>query len=126
MTNLESKCWELHSQQECCAPECGIIEDPDSIYQTVRAQDTDHIRRSKFLDDVADLINGDRERDYGKASENFNRIAMMWSGYFGDEITEHDVAACLALLKIARLATSPHHKDSWKDLAGYATLGGTL
>jgi hypothetical protein len=34
-----------------------------------------------------------------------------------------DVAAMLALLKIARLQQSPNHRDSWVDLAGYAACG---
>lgn len=126
MTSLEGKVWDEFNQrqQECCAPECGIIENPQGGFEEMPI--SDHERREIFLDNVSNLINGEREQDYGRAIENFGRIARMWSAYFGDDITVHDVAACLAMLKIARLATSPTKRDSWLDLAGYATLGGTL
>ena len=125
MTNLESKVWELHSQTECCAPELGIIEDPEDIYTPSNVEPT-HERRERFLDEVCDLINGDREKEYGPAVENFQRIAELWAAYHNSDFTIYDVAAMLALLKIARLANRPSNPDSWKDLAGYATLGGTL
>ena len=36
------------------------------------------------------------------------------------------VAALLALLKIARIATGHGKSDNWVDLAGYAACGGEL
>lgn len=41
-------------------------------------------------------------------------------------VSSGDVAALLALMKIARLAHSPDHADSWTDLAGYAALGAEV
>ena len=35
--------------------------------------------------------------------------------------TAHDVAICMALLKIARIMHS-HHEDAYIDLAGYAAI----
>jgi hypothetical protein len=32
----------------------------------------------------------------------------------------------MALVKIARLANSPDHMDSWIDIAGYAACGGEI
>ncbi len=38
-------------------------------------------------------------------------------------IDEADVAVMGALIKVARLAETPDHEDSWVDLAGYAACG---
>ncbi len=81
---------------------------------------------------VADkMVNGDRQGDYGTPERNFERIAMLWTHYLGPEklhvvITPTDVAAMLALLKIARIASGHGKADNWVDLAGYAACGGEL
>lgn len=96
--------------------------------------------RRQLLLDAADTIDGDRNDTYGGPESSFKAIATMWSAYlesrgfcqhrpFADRenppiIYPHDVAAMMAMLKIARIATtSGKHKDSWLDLAGYAACG---
>ena len=83
-------------------------------------------RRTLFLQEVEKLVNGDRAKDYGDAQENFQRIADLWSAFYGAKFTPKQVAVMLNLLKVSRLANTIDHEDSWKDMAGYATLGGTL
>ena len=83
------------------------------------------IRRQLLLD-AADTIDGDRNETYGGPEQSFAKIADFWNTYLGwsDMITPQDVAAMLALLKIARISGSAGaHKDSWLDLAGYAACG---
>ena len=83
------------------------------------------IRRQLLLD-AADTIDGDRNETYGGPEQSFAKIADFWNTYLGwsDMITPQDVAAMLALLKIARISGSAgSHKDSWLDLAGYAACG---
>lgn len=69
--------------------------------------------------------------------DNFKLIAELWmqylraSGVIASEekfyIRPQDVAAMLALLKIARIATGNVCKaDNWVDLAGYAACGGEI
>ena len=82
--------------------------------------------RETVLTTAEQLINGERAKDYGDASENFQRIANLWTPILGVEITATDVALCLTQLKVARLITSPAHKDSWVDAAGYIALGGEI
>lgn len=82
--------------------------------------------RETVLTTAEQLINGDRAKDYGDASENFQRIANLWAPILGVEVTATDVALCLTQLKVARLITSPAHKDSWVDAAGYIALGGEI
>lgn len=82
--------------------------------------------RETVLTTAEQLINGQRAKDYGDASENFQRIADLWTPILGVQVTASDVALCLTQLKVARLITSPTHKDSWIDAAGYIALGGEI
>lgn len=78
------------------------------------------------------LIQGQRQEDYGDKLQNFSQIAMLWQGYLAPKlqhnaaITPEDVALCMILVKMARLAKSPDHKDSVLDIAGYAGCYDTL
>ena len=83
------------------------------------------MKKQDVLDEAGRIISQDREQQYGEATDNFGRIAVMWSAYLGDSIRKSDVAAMMALVKIARLANE-HKDDSWVDLAGYAALGAEL
>ena len=82
--------------------------------------------RGKVLADAAALIDGDRQGDYGPPAENFRRIALLWTAYLGRDVTPPQVAHMMALLKIARLARTPAHRDSSVDLCGYAALAAEL
>ncbi|WP_143119979.1 DUF6378 domain-containing protein [Mycobacterium marinum] len=88
------------------------------------------IRRSSegnmsILDEAKSLINGQRRQDYGGITESFTVIAGMWAAYLGREITCHDVANLMVLLKTAR-ARNGYHRDSYVDICGYAALTEVL
>lgn len=80
----------------------------------------------QMLASAADAI-GARGAAYGPPDENFKRIAAYWTAHLGDRLrgvlTPADVAAMSALIKLARLAETADHADSWLDLAGYAACG---
>ena len=80
--------------------------------------------RDEILDLAKQLINGDRNADYGEASKNFDDIAQIWGAVLNRPVTRKEVALCMVGVKMARLAKSPDHDDSWVDLCGYAALGG--
>ena len=87
--------------------------------------------KSEILKTAENIVNGDREKQYGKAEDNFNTIANLWADYLSvkvepTDIEPKDVAARLALLKIARIATGHAKEDNWVDLAGYAACGGEI
>lgn len=84
------------------------------------------MKRDDVISKAAELINGARATDYGDPVESFTRLAMIWSAILGVEVTASQVALCLAGLKMARLAHTPSHADSWVDLVGYAALGGEI
>lgn len=91
--------------------------------------------REKILQEAKKCVCGEREQDYGSPERNFALIAAFWEVYLkkccvapGAECTVNpeDVAAMMALLKIARIASWHGGEDSWVDLAGYAACGGEL
>lgn len=78
-----------------------------------------------ILLEAHNLINGERQGDYGAPANGFNRIAAMWSAYLGREIKGHDVACMMALLKLAREAHN-HKPDNLIDAAGYIGLAADM
>lgn len=82
--------------------------------------------RSEILAAAERCVVGDREQDYGGPERNFTRIAEFWTTYLGYPVDAKDVAAMLALLKIARIASGHAKADNWIDLAGYAACGGEI
>lgn len=93
--------------------------------------------RPEILAAAKACVCGDREQDYGSPENNFETIAVLWSTYIRalrpeskdwafNELGAKDVAAMLALLKIARIASGRAKADNWIDLAGYAACGGEI
>lgn len=80
------------------------------------------------LDEAKEIIYGDREKTYGHPSKNLKAIARMWNSYLtsrlniDSQLNEKDVAVLMVLLKGARLANDPSHRDSVVDICGYAAL----
>lgn len=73
------------------------------------------------------IIYGDREKTYGHPSKNLKTIAVMWNAYLNakkdeEEINAKDVAALMMLVKVARFANDPSHRDNLVDICGYAAL----
>ena len=90
------------------------------------------MKRDEILDTAKYCVCGDREHDYGSPERNFDVIANLWADYLQargveiDFLEPNDVAAMLALLKIARIASGHAKEDNWIDLAGYAACGGEI
>lgn len=84
------------------------------------------MRRDKILDKAKSIINGEREGTYGKAEDSFGRIASLWSGYLGVQISSTDVANLMILMKVARNSSGVYKEDNWIDICGYAALGGEV
>lgn len=85
--------------------------------------------RKEILDAALKCVNGDRDQQYGKPEDSFGTIAAFWNAYLGldspeSAVSSRDVAAMLALMKIARISTGAQKDDNWIDLAGYAACGG--
>lgn len=72
-----------------------------------------------ILQEAERIVNGPRASDYGDARENHQRIADIWSALLRVKVTPEQVAMCMIGVKLARLANTPDHRDSWVDIAGY-------
>lgn len=83
--------------------------------------------RQDMLRTVERLVSSNRNLDYGEPVENMARTAEMLAAFLGKrtgrELEATDVAAFGIILKLGRLAENPTHKDSWQDVAGYASIG---
>lgn len=85
-------------------------------------------KHENILREAESIIYGDREQTYGKPSKNLTCIAQFWTAYLDNRqnsdkpLGATDVAAMMTLLKIARLANSPEHRDSLVDGCGYLAL----
>ena len=78
-----------------------------------------------ILKEAEKLVGGDRQEDYGDKLTNHENIADLWSVFLQKKITAHDVAICMALVKVARLMNQ-HKKDSYLDMAAYAAIAGEI
>ena len=81
--------------------------------------------RQRVLKEAEKCVCGKREQDYGEPEDSFQKIGTFWTAYlnYAVKIDAEDVAAMMALLKIARICMNNLHFDSWVDLAGYAACG---
>ena len=83
--------------------------------------------RSSLLAAAEKAVCGDRDQSYGGPEASFATIGRMWGAYLCvADFDPGDVAAMLALMKLARLGHNGSHWDSWLDLAGYAACGAEV
>ena len=84
--------------------------------------------KTSVLEEAQTIIYGDREKTYGHPAKNLKTIANMWNAYMNNmddgnfTITAKDVAAMMMLVKVARFANDPSHRDNLVDVCGYAAL----
>jgi len=88
-------------------------------------------KKESILAEAERVIYGDREKTYGTPGKNLTNIAELWEAYLmgrglldvgSSGVLPTDVANMMILLKVARLANNPGHRDSLVDIAGYAAL----
>lgn len=80
-------------------------------------------KREECLRRANEIVNGQREQQYGSPEDNFKMVAELWSSYLEADVSAVDVAMMMALLKIARISTGTFKQDSFVDIAGYAACG---
>ncbi len=68
----------------------------------------------------------DRGLQYGDPTANHIRIAQLWSAYLNRGIEPHEVAICMALVKISRIAEQSTHRDSYADALSYLAISGHI
>lgn len=85
--------------------------------------------KPSFVDEALNITRKNREGIYGKPSKNFETTAKMLEAWinarpgrivYGEvKINTLDIADIMCILKLARLANQPLHRDSRVDLVGY-------
>jgi len=101
--------------------------------------------RGEILNDAIQIINNDRQDQYGDPEDSFDEIAEYWQVYlrnlilrkakqieseindyiFQDWLSSEDVAMLMVLLKIAR-EQHKHKRDNIVDAAGYLGIVGDM
>lgn len=66
-----------------------------------------------------------RAQHYGDPRPNMERTAGLWSAYLGHEVTAHDVAQMMVLVKVSRSKVS-RHDDNYEDQVGYSEIARML
>lgn len=82
-------------------------------------------RRGGVLLRALDVINGERQQQYGNPEDSFEDIAWAWNWWLDSDnapITAADVAMMMALLKIAREKNGAGKTDNIVDACGYLGL----
>ena len=85
-----------------------------------------NLKSENFLNQAQALVKGQRQKDYGDKVDNHTNIAKLWSAYKDVNITPHDVAIMMALLKIARTKLGSVSMDTYIDMAAYGAIAGEI
>ena len=80
----------------------------------------------QFLNKASSLVKGQRHKDYGDKVDNHKNIAKLWSAYKDTEITAHDVAIMMCLLKVARTKLGEVSEDTYIDMSAYGAIAGEI
>ena len=68
----------------------------------------------------------ERGEVYGDPRVNLGRTAVLWSAFLGRDVSPAQVAVCMSLVKISRIAASPGHADSFLDARAYLEIAEGL
>jgi len=75
--------------------------------------------------DALRLVDEDRQEKYGDYDKNMQRIAEMWSGFLGTDISAMDVALMMVLVKISR-SKAGYARDNAVDGVAYFLIHDSL
>ena len=112
-----------------------VLAGDPAVLLTIRPVAKVPTARRELLEEAADLVDGDRNAQYGDPVDDFRRTAAYWSTHLGgvlrrkanecrvvlgDDVLDivdrlldpHDVAVMMQQLKQSRLAWMPHKRDT--------------
>ena len=82
--------------------------------------------RGRVLLHAHDIINGQRQQQYGNPEDSFSEIAALWNWWLGPRLnaplTEQDVAMMMTAMKLAREKNGAGKTDNVVDACGYLGL----
>jgi hypothetical protein len=82
------------------------------------------MKANDYLTEARAIIQ-DRGLDYGHPSDNMSRTASLWAAYLEMPVEPHQVAMCMALVKVAR-SMETGKVDNYIDGAAYMAISGQL
>ena len=82
------------------------------------------MKTEEALQLAKELIAGPGAKTYGDKIVNHANIGKLWSAYLDKEITAHDAAVMMALLKVARTKFGQPTEDTYVDAAAYMAIAG--
>jgi len=84
--------------------------------------------RGKVLKEAIEVINGERQDQYGKPEDSFALIAEFWTSYvkrINRDLDAKDIALMMVLFKLAR-EIYQGKRDNLVDGAGYIGIAGDM
>lgn len=104
--------------------------------ERMQTASTPELPRGSVLQEARQIINGERQDQYGSPENSFRLIAEFWTGYLRASccttggllraVKPGDVAVLMTLLKIAREAMGSGKRDNIVDACGYLGLYGDM
>ena len=79
-----------------------------------------------IYDQARHLTSTERQAQYGAPEDNLGRIGALWSAYLGKDLSAHDVAVMMALVKIGRISSGVTVRDNYVDAVAYIGLADQL
>jgi hypothetical protein len=86
------------------------------------------MKRAACLDTAKALVTRHRQVQHGSFPETYGAIAVFWSTWIKArhgvalDLSAHDCAMMMGLLKVGRAAKNPAKVDNYVDQAGYTAL----
>jgi len=83
------------------------------------------VTHESYIDEAIAIVRENREEVYGRPDQNFRTIAALWSTWLTVRLRHDvtleaaDVGHLMILMKEARIANDPRHRDSHVDIVGY-------
>ena len=102
-----------------------LTREPGWPYETMHFKQNKPKNGSELLLEAHELINGDRNEDYGHPLDDFTKTATMWSAILDTEVSPEQVGLCMIAVKISR-QLNIHRDDNLVDMAGYAGTVGMI
>lgn len=82
------------------------------------------VTKEYILSTALELVSKDRANTHGDYYFQHETAAKLWSAFLGHTVTASDVATCIGLLKISRMAHGQFNPDDYIDACGYFGIGG--
>ncbi len=90
------------------------------------------MKRAACLDTAKRLVTRQRQAQHGSFRDTYGAIAILWSTWLAArhgvalDLTAHDCAMMMTLLKVGRAAKNAGKVDNYVDMAGYTALACEL